>query len=96
MIALPYILQILAVPKCEMAGCILSTHGALALAEAHVSPGIGFEGAIVVGNHQGVGAQTLAATGISRRAAVLEPVKEPFFAQQAVHVGEVALVVLDA
>ena len=64
--------------------------GATALAEAHVGPRVGLEGAIVVGDHQGVGAQCRAA-GIPF---VFEPVEQAFVGQQALDKGEVAFLVL--
>jgi len=46
--------------------------GVTALAKAHRRSGVGFEGGVVVGDHQGVGAQC----GVAGVTTVLEPVEQ--------------------
>ena len=62
------------------------------MGEAHAGLGVGLEGAVVVGDDEGVGTQA----GIGRIALVFDPAEQAFFDEQALHESEVALLVLDA
>ena len=66
--------------------------GGAALRVAHLGLGVGPCSAVVVGDHEGVAAESIA----GQIALVLPPVEEALFEQQALHEGEVGFLVLDA